>query len=47
MIILKKLLEYESQIKASIEVYEIDPSSVSFYLPLTNGDKFMLFKKDK
>jgi len=37
----------ESQIKASIEVYEMDHSSVSFYLPLANGDKFMLFKKEK
>ena len=37
----------ESQIKASIEVYKFDHSSMSFYIPLVNGDKFMLFKKDK
>ena len=37
----------ESKIKASIEVYELDHNSMCFYIPLINGDKFMLFKKDK
>ncbi len=37
----------ESQIKAFIEAYEFEHNSMSFYVPLINGDKFMLFKKDK
>ena len=37
----------ESQIKTFIEVYEFDNNLMSFYVPLINGDKFMLFKKDK
>ncbi len=35
----------ESKLKASIELY--GKNTVEFFIPLLNGDKFMLFKKDK
>ena len=44
----KKLFKVdESKIKAMIEVYERSNDSMSFYVPLINGEKFMLFKNNK
>ena len=37
----------ESKIKVFIEVYEQPNSYMSFYIPLLNSEKFLIFKKDK
>lgn len=37
----------EKKLKAFIEVYECHNNSMSFYVPITKGDNFMVFKKDK
>ena len=37
----------ENKIKNMIEVYEDLDSSMTFYVPIENNDKFMIFKKNK
>ena len=42
----KKYSIDESKITVSLEVYE-NMNSMSFYIPIENGDKFLIFKKDQ
>lgn len=37
----------ESKLKATVELYNKDFNNVEFFVPILNGDKFLVFKKDK
>ena len=37
----------ESKLKATVELYNKEFNKIEFFVPILNGDKFLVFKKDK